>query len=149
MIIYGVWCMSARSPTCLLVYNAMRLGPLRELSDPEDPQMPEYALVPDDVARNFRRGYYAAVSSMDYNAGLLLDELKTLQLEEKTLVVFLGAQHITCTVRNGHIAVIFGYCDCVCLSAADPAGDHAWQLGDIGEFGKKTNFERATRVSRL
>jgi hypothetical protein len=29
-------------------------GPLRELSDPEDPQMPEYALVPDDVARNFR-----------------------------------------------------------------------------------------------
>jgi hypothetical protein len=29
-------------------------GPLKELSDPEDPQMPEYALVPDDVARNFR-----------------------------------------------------------------------------------------------
>lgn len=24
-------------------------------------------------------------------------------------------------------------------------GDHGWQLGDLGEFGKKTNFERATR----
>lgn len=25
-------------------------------------------------------------------------------------------------------------------------GDHGWQLGDLGEFGKKTNFERATRA---
>ena len=25
-------------------------------------------------------------------------------------------------------------------------GDHGWQLGDLGEFGKKTNFERATRT---
>ena len=37
-----------------------------------------------------RRGYYAAVSSMDYNAGLILDELSALQLDQKTLVVFLG-----------------------------------------------------------
>ena len=28
----------------------------------------------------------------------------------------------------------------------ETTGDHAWQLGDIGEFGKKTNFERATRA---
>ena len=27
---------------------------------------------------------------MDYNAGLVLDELESLKLEEKTLVVFLG-----------------------------------------------------------
>lgn len=25
-------------------------------------------------------------------------------------------------------------------------GDHGWQLGDLGEFGKKTNFEKATRT---
>lgn len=31
---------------------------------------------------------------MDYNAGLVLDELNTLKLEEKTLVVFLGTQPI-------------------------------------------------------
>ena len=37
-----------------------------------------------------RRGYYAAVSSMDYNAGLILDELSALQIDQKTLVVFLG-----------------------------------------------------------
>ena len=28
-------------------------------------------------------------------------------------------------------------------------GDHGWQLGDLGEFGKKTNFERATRAPFL
>ena len=92
-------------------------GPLNALSDPEAPggvKMGQYDLVPDDVARNFRRAYYAAVSSMDYNMGLVLDELTALQLDKKTIVVFLG--------------------------------DHAWQLGDIGEFGKKTNFERATRT---
>lgn len=96
-------------------------GPLKEDKEaPGSNKIPgwnvtdEYALVPDDVAKNFRRGYYAAVSSMDFNMGLVLDELAALQLEERTIVVFLG--------------------------------DHAWQLGDIGEFGKKTNFERATRT---
>ena len=28
-------------------------------------------------------------------------------------------------------------------------GDHGWQLGDLGELGKKTNFERATRTPLL
>lgn len=36
---------------------------------------------------------------MDYNAGLVLDELESLHLEEKTLVVFLGMQQLfECTV---------------------------------------------------
>jgi hypothetical protein len=36
----------------------------------------------------------------------------------------------------------------ICLvSVYTVSGDHAWQLGDIGEFGKKTNFERATRCA--
>lgn len=29
------------------------------------------------------------------------------------------------------------------------SSDHGWQLGDLGEFGKKTNFERATRAPLL
>ena len=27
--------------------------------------------------------------------------------------------------------------------------DHGWQLGDLGEFGKKTNFERSTRAPMI
>ena len=51
----AVWSVSVLSS--LLWSDAPDLsfaGPLKELSDPEDPQMPQYALVPDDVARNFR-----------------------------------------------------------------------------------------------
>ena len=65
-------------------------GPLRALSDPEDPKMGEFALVPDDVARNFRRGYFAAVSATDHNAGQVLDALAALKLEDKTVTIFLG-----------------------------------------------------------
>ena len=75
---------------------------------------PQYGLVDDAIARHFRRSYWAAVSQMDQNVGLLLDELEALGLANSTVVLF--------------------------------AGDHGWQLGDLGEFGKKTNFERATRA---
>lgn len=67
-------------------------GPLKELSNQTDPQMGEFELVPDMVAKNFRRGYFAAVSSMDYNAGLVLDELEALKLQDQTIVIFLGDQ---------------------------------------------------------
>jgi arylsulfatase A-like enzyme len=76
--------------------------------------LPEYGLVPDDVARHFRKSYWAAVSQTDRNAGVILDELEKLGRHKDTVVLFIG--------------------------------DHGWQLGDLGEFGKKTNFERATRT---
>eukprot|EP00037_Helgoeca_nana_P013415 m.123468 g.123468 ORF g.123468 m.123468 type:complete len:199 (-) comp22016_c0_seq1:32-628(-) len=76
--------------------------------------MTEYALVPDNLAKKFRRGYYAAVSQTDHNFGILLDALDAFGLNSTTIVAFVG--------------------------------DHGWQLGDLGEFGKKTNFERATRA---
>ena len=79
--------------------------------------LPEYGLVDDATARHFRRSYWAAVSQMDRNVGVVLDELDALGLADTTVVAF--------------------------------AGDHGWQLGDLGEFGKKTNFERATRAPLL
>ena len=43
-----------------------------------------------------RRAYYAAVSYVDYNIGLLLDELSTLGLADNTIVVLWGdnGQHL-------------------------------------------------------
>lgn len=88
-------------------------GPLRNETHPVA-TLPEYGLVPDPIARQFRRAYYAAVSQTDANFGTVMDELTLLGLESSTIVTFIG--------------------------------DHGWQLGDLGEFGKKTNFERATRT---
>eukprot|EP00051_Salpingoeca_urceolata_P025941 m.472457 g.472457 ORF g.472457 m.472457 type:complete len:542 (-) comp20384_c0_seq12:452-2077(-) len=85
-------------------------GPLKQLGK----SMPEYALVPDALSKQFRQAYYASVSSLDRNAGVVLDALDRLGLDNSTHVLFIG--------------------------------DHGWQLGDLGEFGKKTNFERATRA---
>ena len=76
--------------------------------------LPEYGLVNVATALHFRRSYYAAVSFMDAQVGVVLDELDALGLASDTIVAFIG--------------------------------DHGWQLGDLGEFGKKTNFERATRT---
>jgi len=89
-------------------------GPLGPLSETEEHLPGQYDLVPEDTAKKFRRGYFAAVSQTDANTGAVLDELDRLGLADNTVVVFLG--------------------------------DHGWQLGDLGEFGKKTNFERATRA---
>jgi iduronate 2-sulfatase len=97
--------------------------------------LPEYGLVNDSIARHFRKSYWAAVSQTDHNTGVILDELEKLGRNKDTIVLFIG--------------------------------DHGWQLGDLGEvrtaqmrvsvsplspdtsvpqFGKKTNFERATRT---
>ncbi len=90
--------------------------PLYNLTYPK-PILPEYGLVDNGTARHFRRSYWAAVSQMDRNVGIVLDELDNLGVANTTVVLF--------------------------------AGDHGWQLGDLGEFGKKTNFERATRAPLL
>ena len=88
---------------CQPLYNLTR--PLR---------LPEYGLVDNATALHFRRSYFAAVSFLDAQVGVVLDELAALGRADDTIVAFIG--------------------------------DHGWQLGDLGEFGKKTNFERATRT---
>ncbi len=46
--------------------------------------------IPDDLARQLRHGYYAAISYMDAQLGKVLDELDRLGLREKTIVVLWG-----------------------------------------------------------
>ncbi len=46
--------------------------------------------VPDDLARQLKHGYYAAVSYMDAQVGKLLDELDRLNLREHTIVLLWG-----------------------------------------------------------
>ena len=91
-------------------------GVLRNMTHP-NVTLPEFGLVPDALALQFRRAYYASVSFMDHNIGTVLSALTRLGFDQNTIVLFIG--------------------------------DHGWQLGDLGEFGKKTNFERATRAPLL
>ncbi|MEQ1858489.1 MAG: sulfatase [Chthoniobacteraceae bacterium] len=46
--------------------------------------------IPDDLARQLKHGYYAAISYMDAQVGRVLDELDRLGLAEKTIVVLWG-----------------------------------------------------------
>ncbi|MBI1346858.1 sulfatase-like hydrolase/transferase [bacterium] len=46
--------------------------------------------IPDDLARQLKHGYYAAISYMDAQLGRVLDELDRLKLSEKTIVVLWG-----------------------------------------------------------
>ena len=48
--------------------------------------------VKPDIATFWRRGYYAAVSYVDWNIGKVLTELKTLAYDKNTVVV-LNADH--------------------------------------------------------
>ena len=46
--------------------------------------------IPDDIARQLKHGYYAAVSYTDAQVGMLLDELKRLGLDKNTIVILWG-----------------------------------------------------------
>lgn len=46
--------------------------------------------LPDDLARNLKHGYYAAISYMDAQVGKVLSELDRLSLRDNTIVVFWG-----------------------------------------------------------
>ncbi len=46
--------------------------------------------IPDDLARQLKHGYYAAVSYMDAQVGLVLDELDRLGLRKNTMVILWG-----------------------------------------------------------
>lgn len=67
----------------------------------------------DRAARHIRHAYRAAVSYIDAQVGLLLQELKRLNLDSNTIVVLWS--------------------------------DHGFHLGDVGHWGKQTNFEHAVR----
>lgn len=67
----------------------------------------------DQTAKHIRHAYRAAVSYIDAQVGMVLEELKRLDLHDNTIVVLWG--------------------------------DHGFHLGDVGHWGKQTNFENATR----
>ena len=46
--------------------------------------------IPDDLARQLKHGYYAAVSYMDAQVGRVLDELDKLHLTDNTIVILWG-----------------------------------------------------------
>lgn len=46
--------------------------------------------IPDDLARQLKHGYYAAISYMDAQLGRVLDELDRLQLTRNTIIVLVG-----------------------------------------------------------
>jgi iduronate 2-sulfatase len=46
--------------------------------------------VPDDLARQLKHGYYAAISYMDAQVGRVLDDLERLGLAENTIVILWG-----------------------------------------------------------
>lgn len=46
--------------------------------------------IPDDLARQLKHGYFAAISYMDAQVGRVLDELDRLELTEKTIIVLWG-----------------------------------------------------------
>lgn len=46
--------------------------------------------IPDDLARQLKHGYYAAISYMDAQLGRILDELDRLGLRENTIVIVWG-----------------------------------------------------------
>ena len=52
--------------------------------------MPATGPIPDDLARQLKHGYYAAISYMDAQVGKVLDELERLGLREKTIVILWG-----------------------------------------------------------
>jgi iduronate 2-sulfatase len=46
--------------------------------------------IPDDLARQLKHGYYAAISYMDAQVGKVLDELDRLGLRENTIIILWG-----------------------------------------------------------
>ncbi len=60
-------------------------GELRQYED-----IPKKGHLPDPLAKKLIHGYYACVSYMDAQVGLVLDELKRLDLDKDTIVILWG-----------------------------------------------------------
>jgi iduronate 2-sulfatase len=76
--------------------------------------IPKSGPIPEDLARTLLHGYYACVSYIDAQIGLMIEALEEAGLRDNTIIVVWG--------------------------------DHGWHLGDMGVWGKATNYEIATRV---
>lgn len=62
-----------------------KYGELRQYEN-----IPKKGDIPEDLAKKLIHGYYACVSYIDAQIGLVLDELKRLELEEDTIVILWG-----------------------------------------------------------
>jgi len=76
--------------------------------------IPKSGPIPDDLSRTLLHGYYACVSYVDAQIGLVLAALEAAGLRDNTVIVVWG--------------------------------DHGWHLGDMGVWGKATNYEIGTHV---
>jgi len=76
--------------------------------------IPKRGPIGEELAKDLLHGYYACVSYVDAQIGLMLDALDE------------------AGIRDNSIIVVWG--------------DHGWHLGEMGIWGKATNYEIATRV---
>ena len=67
-----------------------------------------------ELATHLLHGYFACVSYVDAQIGLMFDTLEELGIRDDTIIVVWG--------------------------------DHGWHLGEMGIWGKATNYEISTRV---
>ena len=76
--------------------------------------IPKEGSIGEELAKTLLHGYYACVSYVDAQVGLMIDALEKEGVRENTIIVVWG--------------------------------DHGWHLGEMGIWGKATNYEIATRV---
>ncbi|MGY8653227.1 MAG: sulfatase [Verrucomicrobiia bacterium] len=76
--------------------------------------IPKSGPIGDDLARTLLHGYYACVSYVDAQIGMMIEALDDAGIRDNTIIIVWG--------------------------------DHGWHLGDMGIWGKATNYEIATRV---
>ncbi|MBT3666305.1 MAG: sulfatase [Opitutae bacterium] len=76
--------------------------------------IPKKGPIGPDLAKTLLHGYYACVSYVDAQIGLMLEALDEAGIRDDTVIVVWG--------------------------------DHGWHLGEMGIWGKATNYEIATRV---
>ena len=69
--------------------------------------------VNDTLASLWRRGYYSAVSYVDWNIGKVLTELRSLDFEENTVVV-LNADHGYVSTEPEPLIAAAMHCQCTC-----------------------------------
>ena len=79
--------------------------------------IPKSGPIGDELARTLLHGYYACVSYVDAQVGMMLEALEEAGVRDNTIVIVWG--------------------------------DHGWHLGDMGIWGKATNYEIATRVPMI
>ena len=76
--------------------------------------IPKSGPIGEELAKTLLHGYYACVSYVDAQIGLMFEALEKEGVRDNTIIVIWG--------------------------------DHGWHLGEMGIWGKATNYEIATRV---